>query len=386
VELGARALDILICLLSRPNEVFSKKDLIGSAWPDVVVEEGSLRFQIAGLRKALGDQVGDARYIATLAGRGYCFVAPVFRPADEPGDEVAAAPASKTNLPNRPSRLIGRASDISGVMAEVLASRLVTIVGSGGVGKTTVAIAVAHDMPQAAIGSILFFDLGLVSEPRRVATSLTAMLGVSVVSENPVPALIAFLRDKRMLLILDTCEHVIDDVAALAEEILHGAPLVRILATSREALRVEEEQVYRLAPLAIAPAVPDLTAAIAVTYPAVQLFVERVAANGTRLDLADADAPMVARICERLDGVALAIELAAGRVAAYGLGQVAALLDERLSLSWPGHRTAPGRQRTLHATIDWSYRLLPETEQAVLRRLSVFVGPFTLEAAQHVAS
>jgi predicted ATPase len=156
-----------------------------------------------------------------------------------------------------------------------------------------------------------------------------------------------------------------------------GAPL---------ALVSVEEQVYRLAPLAIAPAVPDLTAAIAVTYPAVQLFVERVAANGTRLDLADADAPMVARICERLDGVALAIELAAGRVAAYGLGQVAALLDERLSLSWPGHRTAPGRQRTLHATIDWSYRLLPETEQAVLRRLSVFVGPFTLEAAQHVAS
>ena len=195
-----------------------------------------------------------------------------------------------------------------------------------------------------------------------------------------------YLRDKRVLLILDNCEHLIDAAAALAARIFAAAPLVHILATSREALRVEGEQVHRLEPLAVPPEDPGLTAAAALTFPAVQLFMERAVASGARVDLGDADAAIVAGICRKLDGVALAIELAAGRVQAYGLEQTAALLDERLSLLWQGQRTAPPRHQTLHAMLDWSYGLLSDPERLVFRRLAAFVGSFTLEAALAVAT
>jgi predicted ATPase len=189
-----------------------------------------------------------------------------------------------------------------------------------------------------------------------------------------------------MLLILDNCEHVIEAVAVLTAELFVAAPQIHILATSREALRVEGEQVYKLAPLAFPPDNPMLTAAVALTFPATQLFVERVAAVGTRLDLNDLDAAIVARICRKLDGVPLAIELAAGRVEAYGLKQTADLLDQRLNLLWQGQRTAAPRQQTLQATLDWSYELLSELERVVLRRLAMFVGHFTIEAALAVVT
>jgi predicted ATPase len=210
------------------------------------------------------------------------------------------------------------------------------------------------------------------------------MLGLAVQSDDPIPGLVAYLRDKRILLILDNCEHLIEAAAALAERIFAAAPQVHILATSREALRVEGEHVYRLAPLALPPDDAGLTAAAALTFPAIQLFVERAAASGARLDLSDADAAIVTSICRKLDGVALAIELAAGRVETYGLQQTAALLEERLSLLWQGQRTAPPRQQTLKATLDWSYELLSALERQVLRQLAAFVGDFTLEAARSV--
>ena len=175
-------------------------------------------------------------------------------------------------------------------------------------------------------------------------------------------------------------------MAPLAARIFAAAPQVHILATSREALRVEGEHVYKLEPLAFPPDDPALTAAVAQTFPAIQVFMERAAAGGARLEFSDADALIVASICRKLDGVALAIELAAGRVGAYGLQQTAALLDQRLTLLWPGQRTAPPRQKTLQATLDWSYALLSELERAVLRRLAVFVGHFTMDAALAVVT
>jgi len=388
VELGARTLDALIVLASRPNEVVGKRDLMARVWPDVTVEEGSLRFHIANLRQALGDGKDGARYIATLAGRGYCFVAPVSRSTDRPsGRATASSPAPSANfLPGRLMRMVGRADAALTVSSELAASRFVTIVGSGGVGKTTLAVAVAHDLLEGFAGAVLFFDLGMLSDPDMVAASLAAMLGLSVQSDDLTPSLIAYLQDKRLLLIFDNCEHLIDAAAALAARIFLAAPQVHILATSRESLRVEGERVYRLEPLAFPPADPGLTAQAASTFPATQLFVERAAASGGRLDLTDADAAIVASICRKLDGVALAIELAAGRVQAYGLQQTAALLDQRLSLLWQGQRSAPPRQRTLQATLDWSYELLSEVERVVFRRLAVFVGTFTLEAALAVAT
>ncbi len=387
VELGARTLDLLIALVARPNEVVSKRDLLAWVWPDVTVEEGSLRFHVASLRKALGDGKGGARYIATMAGRGYCFVAPISGSSDRANVPMeVAASFPHANLPSRLIRMVGRTHDALMISTQLAAARFVTIVGSGGVGKTTVAVAVGHDLIESFAGAVLFVDLGALSDPSLTATTIASMLGLSIQSENTTPSLIAYLRDKRILLILDTCEHLIEAVAALTSRIFVAAPQAHILATSREALRVEGEHVHRLAPLACPPDDPDITPAAAQAFPATQLFLERAAASGARLDLSDADTALVTSICRKLDGVALAIELAAGRVEAYGLPQTAALLDQRLTLLWPGQRTAPPRQKTLQATLDWSYGLLSELERSVLRRLAAFVGSFTIEAALEVVT
>src|SRR5258706_7713977 len=387
IQLGTRALDILIVLISTPNEVVSKKDLISRVWPDVIVEEGSLRFHMTSLRKALGDGKDGARYITTLPGRGYCFVAPVsWARSPHDGAPAVAANFPHANLPNRLSRMVGRDDDVLKLSAQLAASRFVTVVGAGGVGKTTVAVAVAHHLVEAFAGSVLFVDLGMLSDPKLAATAVASMLGVSVQSDHGTTGWIAFLKSKRILLILDTCEHLVEAVAALAASIVEAAPQVHILATSREALRIEGEHVYRLDALACPPDAPGLTAEDVAQFPATQLFVERAAASGARLDVSDVNAPIVANICRRLDGVALAIELAARRVESHGLEQTAALLDQRLTLLWHGSRTAPPRQKTLQATLDWSYELLSGAERAVLRRLAVFVGHFTLDAALEVVT
>jgi len=387
VELGARTVDALIALASRPNDIVSKRDLLAWVWPDVTVEESSLRFHIATLRRALGDGEGGARYIATAAGRGYCFVAPISRsPGQDNTRAAVVASFPHANLPGRLTRMVGRDEDVHKLSSQLTAARFVSIVGVGGVGKTTVAVAVGHHLVAAFAGAVLFVDLGMLSDPALVGTAVASLLGLSVQSDDATPNLIAYLRDKRILLILDTCEHLIEAVAALASQIFAAAPQVHILATSREALRVEEEHVYRLDSLACPPDDPGLTAAATRAFPATQLFVERALASGARLDLSDADAAIVVAICRKLDGVALAIELAARRVEAYGLEQTAALLDQRLTLMWLGPRTAPSRQRTLQATLDWSYGLLSELERVVLRRLAVFVGHFTLDAALAVVT
>lgn len=387
VELGTRALDLLITFALHPNEVMSKRELLAHVWPDVTVEEGSLRFQIAGLRKAIGDGVDGGRYITTLTGRGYCFVAPIS--VAEYSVERTSADVPRllhANMPNRPLRVIGRLDDIAMLSEQLSAHRFVTIVGAGGVGKTTVAVELAHDLADTFECATLFVDLGMLSDPDLVATAVASMLGLTIQSDDPTPGIIAYLRDKRFLLIFDTCEHLIDAVAALTGRIFCAAPHVHVLATSREALQVEGERIYRLAPLACPPEKAQAMAATIHEFPATQLFLERAAANGTGLDLTDADAEIVAGICRQLDGVALAIELAARRVEAYGLKQVAVLLDQTLALSWMGPRDAPARQKTLLATLSWSYGLLTEQERIVLRRLAIFVGDFTIDAALAVVT
>ncbi|MGX5828186.1 ATP-binding protein [Mesorhizobium sp. 43Arga] len=382
VELGARALDILIALISRPNEVLTKQELLSRVWPDVTVEEHSLRFHMANLRKALGEGKDGARYITTLAGRGYCFVAPVRRW----GDEVEATPPvptdfSHANLPGRLPHMVGRDEDILRISDQLLARRLVSIVGSGGVGKTTVAVAVGHHLFEAFNGAVLLVDLSTLGDPGLVATAIASMLGLSVQSADATSGLIAFLRGRRILLILDTCEHLIDAIAALASQIYGNAPQVHILTTTREVLQVRGEHVYRLDTLACPPEDTEVLSATAVNFSAPRLFIERAAASGARFDLGDAEVAAVVRICRKLDGVALAIELAARRVEAYGLHHTENLLDQHLSLGLLGRRSATPRQRTLQATLDWSYQLLSELERIVLRRLGVFVGNFTLDAA-----
>jgi predicted ATPase/DNA-binding winged helix-turn-helix (wHTH) protein len=388
LHLGARALDVLIVLVGRAGEVVTRKELMSRVWPDVTVDESSLRVHVAGLRKALGDGSAGARYVTNVPGRGYCFVAPISR--SSASKKLAAVETIASDqahrLPARLMRMIGRDDTVCAISAELAARRFVTIVGPGGMGKTTVAVSVGHALLAEFDGAVSFVDLGSIINPLLVPGAVLSTLGLAVRTDDPMPALLAFLRDKRALLILDSCEHVIEAAAALAEGLFAGAPQIHVLATSREALRVEGELVHRLLPLETPPDGTSLTAAETLVFPAVQLFLERAAASGSRVELSDADAPIVGQICRKLDGIALAIELVSGRVDAYGIRETAALLDNRLRLLWQGRRTALPRHQTLNAMLDWSYNLLSELERTVLRRLSVFVGIFTLDAAQMVAA
>lgn len=385
VEIGGRAMDVLLVLVARANTVVSKQELLQLAWPGVIVSDGSLRFQITMLRQALGDGRDGARYIANIVGRGYCFVAAVARGEAVPHEPAPAGDRLEEHgLPAELTGLVGRLEDLVAISGQLRRGRFVTITGSGGVGKTTVAVRTGHDLLSYFQGAVFFIDLAALTDGSLVPTAIASMLRLSVRSTDPVPSLLAYLRERRMLLILDNCEHVIGEAALLAERISQAAPGVHILATSREALRTQGEHVHRLEPLASPPDQPGITVRDVLGYPAARLFVDRAAAGGARLDLDDADARVVAGICRKLDGVALAIELAARRVATYGLHQTAALLDERLTLSWPGQRTAQPRHQTLQATLDWSYQLLDDGERQVLCQLPVFVGDFSLEAARQV--
>ncbi|WP_244464204.1 ATP-binding protein [Bradyrhizobium japonicum] len=385
LEIGARTFDLLVALVSRPGEVLMKGDLLAAVWRDVTVDEGNLRFHIARLRKVLGDAGDEVRYISTMPGRGYCFVAPVTQLRDL-NPARSGASHSYGNLPNRSDRMVGRADDVAALSRELMASRFISVLGPGGVGKTTVAVATAHSLLESFAGAVVFYDVSLASDSTLIAPALASMLGLSVQSDDTVPALVAYLQDKRMLMVFDTCEHLVDMVAELTEQIFSAAPEIHILVTSREAIRVKGEHIYRLAPLGLPPPDQQLTAPALLRFPATQLFVERMMAGGSRSELGDTDAAIVASICRKLDGLPLAIQLAAGRVEAYGLAQTVALLDQHLALPWLGQRSAPPRQRTLQATLDWSYWLLSESERTVLRRLTIFAGHFTLEAALAVVS
>jgi predicted ATPase/DNA-binding winged helix-turn-helix (wHTH) protein len=388
IPLGDRALDILIALAERAGEVVTHKELISTVWPDVTVEEGNLRFQIATLRKALGDRRNGARYVSNVAGRGYCFVAPITRSAVARTVPITGIATTERiqNLPRRLTRMVGRDDTVRALAEQLQMWRFVSIVGPGGVGKTTVAISVAHTLIGGFHDAVFFVDLAALTDPQLVPTVVASALGLVLQTRDPLVGLLAFIGDRKILLVLDNCEHVISVAAALAERVVGEAPQAHILATSREALRVEGEYVHLLYSLDCPPEDADLTAVEALRYPAVELFMERAAANGYGVPLSDIDAPIVARICRRLDGVALALELAASHVGSLGNRGTAELLDNRFGLLWRGRRTALPRHETLNAMLDWSYRLLSEREKLVLCRLSVFIGNFTLRAAGSVAS
>lgn len=386
VEIGSRALDILIVLLERPGINVSNRELIARVWRDVVVEDSSLRVNITALRRVLGDGRDGVRYVVNLPGQGYCFVAPVSRAAAPSSALVPARAADVYPLPPPLRRMVGRDAQVAALAQQVLEQRYVSIVGPGGMGKTTVAVAVAHALRAGFDGQICFFDLGALTAPALLASTMAATLGLIMTSADPLHDVLTWLANRNMVLVFDNCEHLVEVVAPFTERLLQCAPHVRILATSREPLRAEGEHVHRLAPLDSPPETQAVNAEQALAFPAVQLFVDRAAASGAGFDFNDTDAPLVAEICRKLDGIALAIELGAGRVAAFGIRGTAELLDNRFRLSWQGRRTALPRHQTLSAMLDWSYMLLPEAERKVLRRLSVFVGPFSLQAASQIAS
>ncbi|NRF71816.1 winged helix-turn-helix domain-containing protein [Aquincola sp. S2] len=371
--LGARAFDLLLALHARRDRTVPKSELMDVVWPGLIVEENNLQVQVSALRKLLGPQA-----IATIPGRGYRFaMAPA--PATTPPD-----PTEPPRAPTHRPELLGRADDLLALRALCEQHALVTVTGAGGIGKTRLAQALLLDEPHGALPqATAWVELAPLVEPALVLSGIAAACGVQLPpGVDPLAALSAQLAPRVLQLGLDNAEHLVEEVARVVQALLERAPRLRLLVTSQLPLRLVGEQVYRLAPLACAPRTAALDAAM--RFGAVALFVQRAQQAERHFSVGAAGVPLLIDICRRLDGVALAIELAAARAPLLGLTALAARLDERFRLLTAGRRDAPSRQQTLHATFDWSYRLLLPTEQLVFRRLGVFAGGFTLALAQAV--
>ena len=393
VALGSRAFDVLMVLIEAGGELVTKDEILSRVWPGMVVEEHSLQFHISTLRKVLGE---DRGFIKTISGRGYRFVADITTAAAGeqegfPGRRAALPPSlpdaeSLTNLPAPTSGLIDREVELSEAATLLTAQRLVTLVGAGGIGKTRLGLAVARQLRPNFADGVWVAELAPLSDPDLVPVIVATALGLEIARGAVAPERVAGeLGAKQLLLVLDNCEHVIGAAATMAEALLRANPRAHVMATSREPLRAEDECLYRVPPLAVPDEGTDDIEDL-LGYGAVQLFVARVRATEPHFAPDQRIAPAIAAICRRLDGIALAIELAAARAAALGVEEVAAHLDDRFHLLTGGRRTALPRHQTLRATLDWSYQLLAEAERVVLRRLSIFAGSFSLEAARAIAA
>ncbi|MBV4487137.1 helix-turn-helix transcriptional regulator [Pseudomonas sp. SWRI153] len=381
LRLGRRAMDILLILLAHAGEVVSKQQLMAGVWPDSVVEDINLRVHMAALRKALGDGQNGQRYIVTVAQRGYSFVAPVVLDSIEQKPAVAVA---GHNLPLRRTRMIGRQPVVDHLIAQLPRRRCITLIGPGGIGKTTVALRVAEQLIGQYRDGIRLVDLAPIADPALIGSHLATLLDLSAPDADAQTYLINGLRERQMLLLIDNCEHLIDAVASLSEQILRAAPEVHILATSRESLRAEGEFVQRLEPLDCPSTTTPMDPVQALGFAALQLFVERATAARENFELSPAQLPQAIEICRRLDGIPLALELAAAQVSALGIDGLLKHLREGLPPLSAGQHSSAERHLTLRATMDWSFNLLNDCEQTCLRRLGIFRGSFTLASAAAV--
>src|SRR6516164_5893558 len=388
MELGGRAFDALAVLIEANGAVVSKDELMSRVWPGRIVEDNNLHGQIKALRKAFSDH----GLIRTIVGRGYQFRGEVRARRSgqcegaEPGtaSDVSGPPRAPTNLPAPTSDLIGREVAIEEVIGLAADHRFVTLTGTGGIGKTRLALEVARRLlPQFADG-IWIAELASLSDPQLVPVGVAVALGLELVSGVVSSGRIAAaLGSKRIMLVLDNCEHVIDAAAEMVEALLHANPTARVIATSRERLRAESEHLYRVPPLAV-PAEDMQALDDVLRHGAVALFVARAQEADPHFSPDQQTAAAIAAICRRLDGIPLALELAAARASTLGTHDLVSRLDDRFSLLTEGRRTARRRHQTLRATLDWSYELLAESERVVLQRLSIFAGDFTLAGASAV--
>ena len=380
VRIGRRAVDLLTALVQCHGQVVSKGELLARAWPGIVVDEGNLKVTIAALRRLLGEGSGTPRYIATVVGRGYRFIATVRQTTHDPHALYPTRPGGVGNLPVSTKRIFGREDSIRSILHDLENTRLVSIVGPGGVGKTTVALAVAHRAAGAFEGGAWFVDLSTLDEQSRLPEAIADAVGLSASTGDKAVALDDHLRDRQMLVVLDNCEQLIGSVAECADRILTSTRNVKLITTSRETICIRGERVRRLYGLGLPPKVDGIKAGDALAFPAVQLFAARAAEKLESFRIDDANAPDVTAICHRLDGLALAIERVAMRVGALGIAGMLDHLDRRFHM-FDGYHQGPERHRTLTATVYGSYALLSPSEQAIMRRLSTFAGPFCLESA-----
>jgi predicted ATPase/DNA-binding winged helix-turn-helix (wHTH) protein len=391
VELGSRAFDTLLVLVEAEGRLVTKDQLLKRVWPNTTVEEKNISVQIAALRKALGSK---RELVKTDSGRGYRFASTVRRIVSEP--DMPAPPGSSAGRIERPSApptnlpvpllpLIGRERELDELPDLVLDHRLVTLTGAGGIGKTQLGLELARRLRPLFSGGSWVVDLGPLVNPDLVAGTIACTLGIEAGFER-MPTEFGIVGDRKsMLIMLDSCEHVIEAAARATEVLLRAVPGLHLIATSREPLAAEGEHIYRVAPLKVPPTNISRAARV-MEHSAVQLFVERARAADPGIRLDDRDVLIAAKVCRGLDGIPLAIELAAASMATIGLDALAARLDDSFDLLAGGRRTAMPRHQTLRATLDWSYRLLDDDSQAVFRRLAVFAGGFTLESATEVVS
>ncbi len=377
--LGARAFDLLLALIERRDRLVTKDELLELVWPGLVVEENNLQVQVSALRKLLGQ---DA--IGTVAGHGYRFTL-------EPTQSDTPAPplprVAKHNLPAQVSSFIGRERELTDLRAMLAHHRLVTLTGVGGIGKTRLALRLATEVLDAHGDGVWFVDLAPVSDPRLVVHAVAATLGVrEEAGQSLVEALQRFVEDRALLLVLDNCEHLLEACAQLARDLLQAGRNSTIVATSREPLHVPGEATLPVAPLPAPEPAGDLAPDALCGYAAVQLFLDRAIDASPDFALTRKNAAAVARICRELDGIPLALELAAARARSMSIDAIADHLTDRFALLKGRDRTALPRQQTLRAAIDWSYDLLAPPERALLQRLSVFAGGFTFDAAEVVGA
>jgi predicted ATPase/DNA-binding winged helix-turn-helix (wHTH) protein len=375
VQLRGRLFDLLMALIEARGTVVSKNDLMNRVWPGRVVEENNLTVGIAALRKALG---ADRDLIRTVSGSGYQFVAEV--------REVAAVRTAdhRTNLPAPTSALVGREAALAQVCTLVMEKRLLTLTGAGGIGKTRLAMEAARGLLPHFPQGVWIVDLAPLSDADLVPASVAIALGLNV-SDITSEQIARALGTRHTLVVLDNCEHVINVAARTANQLVRAGPQVHALCTSREPLRTEDEWIYQVQPLDV-PGEDATKEEDVLTSSAAKLFVARASAAQPLFRLEPSVTARLGLVCRRLDGMPLAIELAAARAAVLGVQEVATRLDERFRLLTGGRRTALPRHQTLRATLDWSYELLPESERVTLCRLGVFAGEFTLDAATAVLS
>lgn len=389
IKLGGRAFDLLMALIEARGAVVSKDALMARVWPGRIIQENNLAAQISALRAVFG---AERELIRTVSGRGYQFTGEIrilSASAEKAGAGVATAqPAAvlpRTNVPEPVSELIGRQEELSEILNLAATHRLVTLIGAGGIGKTTLALALARELRPHFADGVWLVEFSGLADPGLVPATVAAAVGLEFGGAASAQRVAQALADRRLLLVLDTCEHVIDAAAGIAEATLEAGSAPHIIATSREPLRAAGEWVYPVQPLAV-PAGDVAANDDPLRYGAVRLFVERARAAEAHFAPDRRRMAMIAAICRRLDGIPLAIELAATRAAALGVEELATRLDDRLGLLTGGRRTALPRHQTLRATLDWSYELLAEPERVLLRRLSVFAGAFSLRAAGAVAA
>jgi predicted ATPase/DNA-binding winged helix-turn-helix (wHTH) protein len=389
VPVGARAFEIIAELVQANGELVPKNKLIERVWPGVFVEEGAVRVHIAAIRKAFGN---DREMLSTTVGRGYRLLgAWKVREASASAQpevlEPMKAPVGPLsgNVPAATYALVGRDAAIAYVQELLSAYRVVTLAGPGGIGKTALALELTRLLSASNHTESLFVELASLAKPSLVPSALASVLGIKLEGEEiSAEAISRAIGTRQLLLFLDNCEHLVDAVAELTETIVGRCPGTTFLTTSREALRVVGEHVYRVPPLSV-PSEGKVEPTAVLEYTAVQLFMTRAKALGVEFDLNHENLNAIAAICRRLDGIPLAIEFAAARAVMLGPPRIAALLDDRFKFLTTGRRTALPRHQTLRATLDWSYDLLPESEARVLRHLGVFAGEFLLDAAITVA-